>query len=75
MMRRFAYGKLFIISILIDVTKMLRDLQGKSVANKMYGPHKDAVLDFAWNNSLVVSGDKGGTIAFWVTVFNILLEH
>ncbi len=31
--------------------------------------HRDAVLDFDWKNSLCVSGDKSGTISFWVILF------
>ena len=31
----------------------------------MFGPHRDAILDFDWNNSLAVSGDKSGIVAFW----------
>ena len=31
----------------------------------MFGPHKDAILDFAWHNSLAVSGDKNGMVALW----------
>ena len=29
------------------------------------GRSLDAIIDFAWSNSLAVSGDKTGIIAFW----------
>ena len=29
------------------------------------GAHRDAVTEFAWRNSLVVSGDRQGILAFW----------
>lgn len=37
----------------------------KKSAGLLVGPHKNAVLDFKFNNSLLVSGDKNGTIALW----------
>jgi hypothetical protein len=36
-----------------------------SESRKLFGPHKSAVLDFDWKNSLCVSGDKTGTVVFW----------
>lgn len=32
----------------------------------MIGPHKEAIMDFEWQNSLLVSGDKSGVVAIWV---------
>ena len=29
------------------------------------GGHKDAIVDFAWSNSLAISGDRSGVLAFW----------
>lgn len=43
-----------------------RDLTSKTEAMKLTGPHKSPVLEFDWHNSLLVSGDKDGYIAFWV---------
>lgn len=34
-------------------------------ANGLLGGHRDAVMDFAWSNSLAVSGDRAGILAFW----------
>lgn len=31
----------------------------------MVGPHKAPILDFDWKNSLCVSGDRDGRVAFW----------
>ena len=45
---------------------MIWDLQTKNCAQVLKGGHKDAVLDFVWNNSLVVSGDKSGVVTIWV---------
>ena len=42
------------------------DMNTKNEAVKLFGPHKEAILDFAWTNSLVVSGDKNGVVALWV---------
>jgi WD40 repeat protein len=54
---------------------MIWDLATKTEVAKLYGPHKDSVLDFVWSNSLVVSGDKNGTVALWVKFkfINILI--
>jgi WD40 repeat protein len=31
----------------------------------LFNGHKDAVVEFNWQNSLVVSGDRGGSMAMW----------
>jgi len=31
----------------------------------LFKGHKDAVLTFEWNNSLIVSGGKDGTVTLW----------
>lgn len=56
------------ISASYDYTMIAWDLETKGEATKLFGPHKDPILDFDWKNSLVVSGDKGGTLAFWVSL-------
>lgn len=43
------------------------DLDRMDTVGQLYGPHKNAVLEMAWKNSLVVSGDKSGVIAMWVS--------
>lgn len=42
------------------------DLDRLDQGGQLVGPHKNAVLEMAWRNSLVVSGDKDGVVAFWV---------
>lgn len=42
------------------------DLNSIDTVQQLYGPHKKAILDMDWRNSLVVSGDKAGVVAFWV---------
>lgn len=34
-------------------------------AQGLFNGHKDAVVEFEWRNSLCVSGDRSGSIAFW----------
>lgn len=41
------------------------DLDRLDNGAQLKGPHRNAVLDMAWRNSLVVSGDKDGVVAFW----------
>ena len=57
------------ISASYDATMIIWDMNTKNEAVKLFGPHKEAILDFAWNNSLVVSGDKNGTVAIWVRFY------
>ena len=48
-----------------DCTLMLWNLNGLNEGRKFFGPHKSAVMDFDWNNSLLVSGDRQGVVSFW----------
>jgi len=34
-------------------------------AQGLFNAHKNAVVEFQWRNSLVVSGDRGGGMAIW----------
>ena len=54
------------ISASYDATIILWDLAKKGVSDKLVGPHKEALMDFEWVNSLLVSGDKSGVVAIWV---------
>ena len=47
---------------------MLWDLSKKDMSEKLIGPHKEAIMDFEWSNSLLISGDKSGVVAFWVSI-------
>lgn len=53
------------ISASYDGTMIIWNLSGLDEARKLFGPHKQAVMDFDWKNSLVVSGDRQGVVAFW----------
>jgi WD40 repeat protein len=53
------------ISASYDCTMNIWDLDDTRKSDKMFGPHKNAIMDFDWKNSLVVSGDKDGVVAFW----------
>ena len=54
------------ISASYDATMILWDLGSKAMSQKLIGPHKEAIMDFEWKNSLLISGDKSGVVAIWV---------
>lgn len=54
------------ISASYDATMIMWDLGSKNLSEKLIGPHKEAIMDFEWQNSLLVSGDKAGVVAIWV---------
>lgn len=56
------------ISASYDATIILWDLAKRDMSEKLIGPHKEAIMDFEWANSLLVSGDKSGVVAIWVCV-------
>ena len=41
------------------------NLDTRTVAQGLFNGHKEAVVEFEWRNSLVVSGDRGGSMAIW----------
>ena len=47
------------------------DLDNLSNGAQLIGPHRNAILEMAWNNSLVVSGDKDGVVCWWVAFSNL----
>ena len=49
-----------------DASIILWDLGSKTVSERLIGPHKEAIMDFEWKNSLLISGDKSGVVAIWV---------
>ena len=55
------------ISASYDATIILWDLGKRDMSDKLIGPHKEAIMDFEWMNSLLVSGDKSGVVAIWVS--------
>ena len=46
-------------SLLVWNLNTLECLQG------LFNGHKDSVMEFEWENSLVVSGARGGSMAIW----------
>jgi WD40 repeat protein len=55
------------ISASYDTSMILWDFKKKRDVEKLMGAHKEAVMDFVWHNSLLVSGDKNGLLAIWVS--------
>lgn len=53
------------ISSSYDASIIMWDIKKKKSGAKLIGPHKEAVMDFDWHNSLLVSGDKNGIISIW----------
>lgn len=48
-----------------DAQLLVWNLDSGECLQGLFSGHKQAVMDFAWNNSLVVSADKAGVVAFW----------
>lgn len=53
------------ISASYDASIRLWDIKKKQSSAKLVGPHKEAIMDFDWKNSLLVSGDKSGVMSIW----------
>ena len=53
------------MSCAYDGTMIIWNLGNMEEARKLFGPHKQAIMDFDWHNSLAVSGDRQGVVAFW----------
>jgi WD40 repeat protein len=53
------------ISTSYDGSLLVWNLGNKEVLQGLFKGHKDAVTTFEWSNSLVVSGGRDGTLAFW----------
>lgn len=53
------------ISASYDCTLIIWNLNNMQEARKLFGPHKSAIMDFDWKNSLAVSGDRQGIVSFW----------
>ena len=48
-----------------DHTLAIWNMQSGKELRKLFGPHKDAIIDFDWRNSLLASGDRKGFLVFW----------
>jgi WD40 repeat protein len=55
------------VSSSYDCVMNVWDLDRLDTGIQLKGAHKNAVLQFDWRNSLVVSGDKDGVVAMWVS--------
>ena len=53
------------ISAGYDSALLVWNLNTLECANGLFNGHKDAVMEFEWNNSLCVSGDRAGSVVFW----------
>lgn len=53
------------ISTSYDGSLLIWDLGTKEVLQGLFKGHKDAVTTFEWHNSLVISGGRDGSLAFW----------
>lgn len=48
-----------------DSSLLVWNLDTKECCTGLFNGHKDAVMEFEWVNSLVVSGGRDGSIAVW----------
>ena len=53
------------ISAAYDSTLLVWQLDTLECAQGLFKGHKDAVMEFEWNNSLCVSGDRSGGLTWW----------
>lgn len=53
------------ISASYDASLLIWNLDTIECSQGLFNVHKDAVVEFAWQNSLVVSGDRTGNMAIW----------
>mmetsp|Transcript_31016 Transcript_31016/g.30478 ORF Transcript_31016/g.30478 Transcript_31016/m.30478 type:complete len:99 (+) Transcript_31016:269-565(+) len=48
-----------------DSALLIWNLDTSECLQGLFNGHKDAVMEFEWNNSLVVSGARDGSMAIW----------
>lgn len=53
------------ISASYDSSLLIWNLDTLECCQGLFNAHKDAVMEFEWRNSLCVSGDRKGIVAFW----------
>ena len=53
------------ISAAYDSSLLVWRLDGLECCQGLFKGHKQAVMEFAWQNSLAVSGDREGGVAVW----------
>ena len=53
------------VSAAYDSSLLVWNLDRLECVQGLFNGHSDAVMEFAWKNSLAVSGDRVGGLAFW----------
>ena len=53
------------ISAAYDASLLVWKLDGLECVQGLFKGHKEAVMEFAWHQSLCVSGDRAGGVAIW----------
>ena len=53
------------LSCAYDSSLLVWQLDRLECVQGLFNGHRDAVMEFAWRNSLAVSGDRAGGLAFW----------
>jgi len=53
------------ISASYDASLLVWNLDTLECIQGLFNGHKEAVVEFNWKHSLVVSGDRGGSMAIW----------
>ena len=53
------------VSAAYDSSLLVWKLDRLECVQGLFNGHTDAVMEFAWRNSLAVSGDRVGGLAFW----------
>ena len=53
------------VSASYDASLLVWNLNTLECVNALFKGHRNACLTFEWNNSLIVSGGKDGSVAFW----------
>ena len=53
------------VSAAYDSSLLVWQLDRLECAQGLFNGHTDAVMEFEWKNSLCVSGDRAGGLAFW----------
>jgi WD40 repeat protein len=53
------------ITAAYDSSLLVWNLDTRECCQGLFNGHKDAIMDFEWANSLVVSGSRDGSLAVW----------
>ena len=58
-------GQNVAISAAYDSSLLVWNLDTQECVQGLFQGHKDAVMEFAWRNSLCVSGARDGSMCMW----------